>query len=490
MSTHTDPGSANPDPIDMGSMGSDSMESSSMGSDVMASQDTDRRHAADMDMKGAPSAADANMAMGVATPWAHFFAVIIVGAWLISSPSSFTYRSTGLEVNDLVSGALIIAFAVVTLTRHSSWAPWANTLVGLWLMFAPLVFKAPTAEIYLNDTLAGILVIAFVLLMPGMPGMRMLPGPQVPPGWSFNPSTSSQRGIIIGLAVLNLLLSRYLTTYELKYVNSIWDPFFHPGTQAVLTSKLSRSFPISDAGLGTVSYILEALMGFMGDRARWRTMPWMVAIFGVLVVPVGIVSIMLVMSQPILVGQWCTACLITALSMLIMVALTLPEVVALIVFLARARRDGQSLWRVFWLGGTLTASAAPQRTTRPDVVSPAAMVWGTGLPWNLLAGSAIGIWLLFSPAALGVTGTAANVTYIFGALIVTVAVVAMAEVGRAIRFLNVLIGAALIALPWLLSGASTSSRWSDLIVGAALIGVSVPRGKIREDYGSWNRYII
>ncbi len=437
----------------------------------------------------APGAADANMAMGVATPWAHFFAVIILGTWLMSSPSSFNYRSTGLEVSDVVSGGLIIAFAVVTLTRRWSWAPWASTLVGLWLLLAPLVFKAPTAETYLNDTLAGILVIAFVLLMPGMPGMKMMPGPQVPPGWSYNPSTWSQRGIIIGLAVLNFLLSRYLTTYQLHYTNSIWDPFFHPGTRAVLTSKLSRSFPISDAGVGAVSYILEALMGFMGDRARWRTMPWMVSIFGVLVVPVGIVSILLIMSQPILVGQWCTACLITALSMLIMVALTLNEVVALGVFLARAHREGQSVWHVFWLGGTLTVDSTDERATRPDVVSPAAMIWGTGLPWNLLASSAIGVWLLFSPAALGVTGAAANSTYVLGALAVTVAVTAMAEVGRAIRFLNVVIGAALIALPWLLNGSSTSSTWAGLIAGVALICLSLPRGKIREDYGSWNRYI-
>ena len=51
--------------------------------------------------------------------------------------------------------------------------PWSV----VWLLFAPLVFRAPTAAAFVNDTLAGALVIAFVLLMPGMPGMRMLPGP-------------------------------------------------------------------------------------------------------------------------------------------------------------------------------------------------------------------------------------------------------------------------------------------------------------------------
>lgn len=33
---------------------------------------------------------------GVATPWAHFFAVIVLGVWLITSPSAFDYRSSGL----------------------------------------------------------------------------------------------------------------------------------------------------------------------------------------------------------------------------------------------------------------------------------------------------------------------------------------------------------------------------------------------------------
>jgi uncharacterized membrane protein len=430
------------------------------------------------------------MSMGLATPWAHFFAVIILGLWLMSSPASFDYRDTALAVSDIISGALIIAFAVATLTRRGSWAPWASTVVGLWLLLAPLVFKAPTGVTYLNDTLSGILVISFVLLMPGMPGMKMQPGPDVPSGWSYNPSTWSQRGIIIALAVLNLLLARYLTTYQLGYAKTIWDPFFSPGTKAVLTSKTSKSFPISDAGIGAVSYILEALMGFMGDRARWRTMPWMVSIFGVLVVPVGIVSILLIMLQPVSVGQWCTACLVTALSMLIMVALTLNEVVAMVIFLFAAHREGQSAWRVFWLGGALADTTGQDRSTRPDVVSLPAMIWGTGVPWSLLASSALGVWLLFSPGAFGTIGTAADSTYILGALVVTVAVIAMAEVGRAFRFSNVLIGAALIAAPWLLNGFSTGAQWNGVLAGLALIALSLPRGTIREDYGSWNRYII
>lgn len=442
------------------------------------------------EMAPAEHAEAMDMASGVATPGAHFWAAIVVGVWLVAGPSSFDYHSTALAVSDVGSGALIIAFALVTLTRRSAWAPWASTVVGIWLLFAPLVFEAPTADVYLNDTLVGILVISFVLLMPGMPGMRMLPGPDVPPGWSYNPSTWPQRGVIIALALLNFVLSRYLTTYQLGYVHSIWDPFFSPGTSAVLTSEVSRSFPISDAGLGAVSYILEALMGFMGDRARWRTMPWMVSIFGILVVPVGIVSILLIMLQPVSVGQWCTVCLLTALSMLVMVALTLDEVVAMGAFLVRTRREGQSLWRVFWLGGTVTVGPGEDRRRRPDTLTPAATVWGTGAPWNLVASFAVGVWLLASPAILGISGAGADNTYIFGALAATIAMVAFAEVGRAARLLNVAVGAWLVALPWLVGGFDTTASWASAAAGVALVALSVPRGTIRETYGSFDRMIV
>ena len=82
-----------------------------------------------------------------------------------------------------------------------------------------------------------------------------------------------------------------MAAYQLGYTTTVWEPFFTPGTAAILTSDVSKAFPISDAGLGAVAYLIEALMGFMGDKHRWRTMPWMVTFFGILVVPLGLVSI-------------------------------------------------------------------------------------------------------------------------------------------------------------------------------------------------------
>lgn len=443
---------------------------------------------------GAVAAASVPMAMthGGGAAWPHF-ANMTLGLWLITGAFALGL-SRPLQVSDLVSGTLVVVFAALSLSQRPMWrlwAPWANSLVGLWLLFAPLVFWAPTAAGYANDTLAGTLVVVFAILAPGMPmapGMRMEPGPDVPPGWSYNPSSWPQRAPIIALALVGFFLSRQMTAFQLGHVASLTDPFFGLGTQRVLTSDVSRAFPIPDAGLGAVAYAIEFLMGFMGDKRRWRTMPWMVTFFGILVVPLGVVSITLIVLQPVAVGAWCTPCLVAAFAMLVMIPLTLDEVVAMIQFLVQARREGQPFWRTFWLGGTLRELPATG-PVRPDVVSAKAMVWGVATPWNLLVTVGLGAWLMFTPAALGSVGAAAHSDHLVGALVVTTATLALADVGRALRFLNILFGAWVIAAPWILGGATPASRWSAAIVGVLVILLSLRRGPVGERYGSWEGFI-
>jgi len=144
--------------------------------------------------------------------------------------------------------------------------------------------------------------------------VMMQPGPDLPRGWTYNPSTWQQRAPIIALTFVGFFCARYLAAFQLGYIDRVWDPFFVDGTKRVLTSDVSKAWPISDAGLGALSYMLEALSGFMGGVQRWRTMPWMVAMFGFLVVPLGVTSIVLVILQPLMVGAWCTICLVTAVS--------------------------------------------------------------------------------------------------------------------------------------------------------------------------------
>jgi nucleoside-diphosphate-sugar epimerase len=61
-------------------------------------------------------------------------------------------RNTALIWSDLASGLLIMLLGALSLSPRLSWAQWANTLVGIWLLFAPLVFWSPSAAVYANDT--------------------------------------------------------------------------------------------------------------------------------------------------------------------------------------------------------------------------------------------------------------------------------------------------------------------------------------------------
>ncbi len=424
--------------------------------------------------------------------------LIMLGLWLVSSPFTFGFSDARMMWSDIISGALLAIFATAAFApRFDFIGRWGAAFVGTWLQFAPLVFWAKLPVEFVNDTLIGALAITLSVLVPMMPGMAhhmemMKPGPVIPPGWTYNPSSWHQRAPMIIAAFLGWILSRYLAAFQLGYIDRAWDPFFGPSTETVLTSEISKMWPISDAGLGAAAYTFEMLMAWMGGKTRWRTMPWMVTFFFILVVPLGITSIVLVILQPVAVGHWCTICLATAIIMLVMIPFTVDEVVAMGQFLRRSVREGKSFWRTFWVGGTLDEEHEDKRT--PAYGAPAqtmpAMAWGVTAPWPLIASAALGIWLMFAPAVFGATERAADSDHLVGALITTVAVIVMAEVIRAGRYLNVLLGGWIVAAPWFLSGATMGAKWNDVVTGLLVIALSLPRGAVRERYATWDRLIV
>lgn len=416
------------------------------------------------------------------------YGVISLGLWLLFSPFTLGYESTLLSLSDIITGVVLIGLSTVTLVRENPWASYANAFVGLWLLMAPLVFHAPTAAGYLNDTLIGVLVITFsVIIM-----MRMeMDGATVPSGWSYNPSTAAQRAPLIALGLFGFFVSRYMAAYQLGHIDFVWDPFFGDGTVQILDSRVSAAFPVSDAGLGAVAYAIEGLMGFMGDKSRWRTMPWMVSFFGIVVIPLGFAQVLLVIFQPLLVGTWCTLCLLSAFGMLWMISLSVDEVVAMMQLLKRRMSEGVSLWHAFWMGGHLSAEdAGLNGETRSERDRPAGMFWGISIPWYLLGAMALGFWLMLSPAVFGTQGPIADSSHLVGALIVSFTVIATGEPVRAIRFLNIPLGAWVILAPWVF-GAPTLVAANGVAVGVLVIITSIPQGTIRDEYGHWwPQYIV
>lgn len=420
------------------------------------------------------------------------------GVWF-SAATHTALRAELMLWSDVVSGLLLIGFGWRALRPGRHVSLWLACGVGAWLSAAPLLFWAPTAAAYTNDTLVGMLVIALTILIPGMPGMilYMRMGEPVPPGWTYNPSSWPQRWIMIATGFLGLLASRYLAMYQLGYVDSVWDPFFGAGSQRVLDSDMSHSLPISDAGLGTLAYTFEFLMGFMGSPTRWRTMPWMVTLFGILVIPLGLVHITLVISQPVVVGSWCTFCLVAAAIMLPMIPLEVDEVVAMGQHLVRAKRSGASLWQAFWRGGPVEDDARPDHRTPELIELPqrggavlAASCWGMSTPWTLIASGILGVAMMALPGAMALRQPGSAVYHLGGALVVVVAVVSMAEVVRIGRWLDVPLGLGIAAVPWFLDGVTDPARIVGSIAGLMIAALALPRGHIREHYGAWDRRIV
>ena len=457
--------------------------------------------------------------------WVHWLTMAL-GLWLATTPFVFgtfdqnefttavsritddrglwepALRSRLTAWNDVVSGVLIMIFAGISLSPRGGWAQWANTSIGIWLLGAPLLFWTPDAAVYANDTFIGALVIAFTILVPMMPGMApegMIDDSDVPPGWTYSPSTYVQRMPIIILGVVGFFLSRTLTAYQLGHIDGVWEPFFASpstlnGTEYIITSDVSKAWPVADGGIGAMSYMFEILMGVMGGRARWRTMPWMVTLFGIVVVPLGVISIYFIIIQPIVIGTYCTICLMAALAMLIMIPYSLDELIAMGQFLVLNTRRGRPFWRAFFRGDALPGGS---KDTHPGFDASLAAIGssavrGVTITWTLAISVLIGVFLMFSRLVLGTEPPLADSDHLVGALVVTVAVIAMAEVARPVRFLNTAFGAWLIAAPWLMEGgASTVGNTVGIILGAFLIVLSLPRGRRSDEhYGSWDRFVV
>lgn len=171
---------------------------------------------------------------------------------------------------------------------------------------------------------------------------------QIPPGWDYNPSTWSQRWPLVIVALIGVGIAAYLSLFQFKILDNVWDPFFGGQTEKILTSPISKLLPVPDALLGAFGYVVDALTGIIGGTERWKTKPWIVIVFGVAVGPLGLVSILLVISQPVLFNAWCTLCLCSAVISVVMISPAMDEMLASLQFLQRVKRSGNSVWKAFW----------------------------------------------------------------------------------------------------------------------------------------------
>lgn len=169
----------------------------------------------------------------------------------------------------------------------------------------------------------------------------------VPPGWEENPTAWPKRVRLIVLASVGLLVAGYLTLYQLGFIERVWDPFSPNGSREML--HLMELVP--DAALGALAYLTEILLSLVGGEDRWRTAPWTVLAFGFVILSGALVSVALVLIQPLVVGAWCTLCLTSAAISFLIFGLGIDEPRAALQHLLRVRGLGGSVWRAFWGDG-------------------------------------------------------------------------------------------------------------------------------------------
>lgn len=163
----------------------------------------------------------------------------------------------------------------------------------------------------------------------------------IPPGWKKNPTAWPRRLLLAALALVGFGVSAYLAAFQIGLMPGVWDPFFE-------SSKVLTFLGIPDAALGAVAYAAELILSLVGGRDRWRSAPWTVLAFGVVILSAALVSVGLILMQAFVVDAWCALCLVSAGVSFAVFALGVEEPLAGLGYLGRVRDSGGSAWSALW----------------------------------------------------------------------------------------------------------------------------------------------
>jgi hypothetical protein len=101
----------------------------------------------------------------------------------------------------------------------------------------------------------------------------------------------------------------------------------------------------------------------------------------------------------------------------------------------------------------------------------------------------LGVWLMVAPSVLDFTGPARLSALIAGPLAASIGVIAIFEVTRPLRWLNLIIGAWLLVSPLLVSQPAVSAINSE-VTGLLLGAAALRRGSVRGQYGGgWSALV-
>lgn len=110
--------------------------------------------------------------------------------------------------------------------------------------------------------------------------------------------------------------------------------------------------------------------------------------------------------------------------------------------------------------------------------------------WPRAASALLGLWLMASPALLGLTGALGVDVLVVGPCVFAVAVIACWEVTRAVRWLNLIGGLWLMNAPWVLGGGPPAAILAHLATGLALVLLAPRSGPLRKARGGGWRALV
>ena len=102
--------------------------------------------------------------------------------------------------------------------------------------------------------------------------------------------------------------------------------------------------------------------------------------------------------------------------------------------------------------------------------------------WGQIVNTLLGVWLMAAPTALNYHGLARTHDWIVGPVVATVACIAIGEVTRPLRWLNLVAGLWMLAAPWLLAYAAAASV-NSMAIGLLIAVLSLSRGKPAHTFG-------
>jgi hypothetical protein len=102
--------------------------------------------------------------------------------------------------------------------------------------------------------------------------------------------------------------------------------------------------------------------------------------------------------------------------------------------------------------------------------------------WRHLPPALAGIWLMMSPAVLEYADPGRANDRIIGPIVASLAIIAMWEISRPLRWVNVFLGSWLLIAPWLLA-YPPGERWNSLATGVVVLGFSLVKGNRTHEFG-------